>query len=237
MKAIVTVHGIGNHTPDYQLEWSVENSFPGIIKESFYYEDVSDNHLWTKFLKLGLKSAVKLSGYSVSGAQGGLIADYAADILLVFLNDKARNKIVKKLADKVAFLQDQGATEILLVGHSMGSIVAYLMCMQHPGLAKMVTLATIGSPMGSTVRIWKFQLGLGRIVRFFLKNILNRTYLERPKVIAWYNIYSTSDPISGYIDALGCTQQHKTPNYVFHSEAIEYLKTLRTAMETNNHGF
>ena len=110
---------------------------------------------------------------------------------LSFINYKgkkrlARDVIIERLTDLISKHKNK---EILLVAHSMGSIIAYDALMDYVPEIKVNMLITIGSPLGQKYVIGKINLE---------KNAEPETKLPVPENISsrWTNFYDLEDVVA-----------------------------------------
>ena len=101
---------------------------------------------------------------------------------------KAKDRIIQRLADMLMKYRDH---EILLIAHSMGSIIAFdAMTFTVPEV-KVNTLVTIGSPLGLPVVI-------SRIAAEYKKFNDETNFMTTPACIKkyWYNLADISDVVA-----------------------------------------
>jgi hypothetical protein len=120
-----------------------------------------------------------------------LIKKYFYEVDVYFTrdnNDSRREKIRKRVIDTIEKYKND---EIFLIGHSMGSIIAYDILYTEASKYSIDTLATIGSPLG-------FPYIIGK-----LAEALNITQSEGNKLVVptsikkrWYNFYDSTDIIA-----------------------------------------
>ncbi|MGE3329313.1 MAG: hypothetical protein AB7J37_00290 [Candidatus Melainabacteria bacterium] len=171
----------------------------------FNYEDLMEDNWANKILVLTARLAASYYATPVAGFAANYVQDYGDDILMYFVVPGVRKKIMNRLATVL-----QEYPNALVIGFSLGSIVAYETLKNQPKNAKDRVLITLGSTLGSPV--------LQILVKRFLK-VSNR---ERPNVQGWFNIYSPLDVLSGRIEGLGCDQKdqfkvksiHRMKNYL-----------------------
>jgi hypothetical protein len=95
--------------------------------------------------------------------------------------------------------------KIVLVGHSLGSVVVYdvlnrlLLDDKADVEARTAQLLTFGSPLDKTAFLFAVQGAAGE-AREALAASLQPLLLSRPKGFSWVNIYSPWDLISGHLD-------------------------------------
>ena len=214
----VTIHGIGNSGPDYNAKWKVSETLgiPAKDVKAFYYEDVMDKDGISIVAKLAASAAARYYAPQLAGIIDSPV-DYLEDIFVFFLSPAARKKIDAQLRWAL-----QPYDDIRILGHSLGSIIAYWFLLNNPDLAIRTELVTLGSPLGSRL--------LSSLVKFWLKRI-SKTELARPVVRRWVNISSVLDPLSGFIFGLGCDKkdQEQIPfaKKVLHHEVDKYIQAYR----------
>ncbi|MBN2403627.1 MAG: hypothetical protein JXN64_14715 [Spirochaetes bacterium] len=98
-----------------------------------------------------------------------------------------KDVIRKRLAEVLYKHRDK---QILLVGHSMGSIIAYDVLTQTVPDVNIHTLITIGSPLGLPLIIKKIQTEQG------LKNNTGRVPSPENIRHKWYNFSDLNDPVA-----------------------------------------
>lgn len=104
----------------------------------------------------------------------------------------------------------------MVIGFSLGSVVAYETIKNFPDAGGKPVLITLGSPLGSPV--------LNKLVKRFLKAHDH----ARPAVVQWFNLFSPDDFVSGRINGLGCRSrdqfkvksQHKMTTYLRHAKRL-----------------
>lgn len=105
-----------------------------------------------------------------------------------FLGMLARDAIRMRLAE---VLRRFGDKEILLVAHSMGTIISYDVLMQTTPDVTINTLVTIGSPLGMPLILKKILLEQGRDYRKERKPVTPENILH-----AWHNFSDLDDPVA-----------------------------------------
>ena len=107
---------------------------------------------------------------------------------LVSKNLKAKENIRKRLTQIIEKYKDD---ELLIIGHSMGSIISYdVLAFQIPGI-KINTFITIGSPLG--VPVVKSKIAAERK----LHHIVTRRLPAPPSVFRrWYNFSDLEDKVA-----------------------------------------
>lgn len=203
----VFIHGIGDHKPDW-LNLQKVSELLDIPKDQiilFEYESLMEKSLLNKALVLAYKMmAPKALGlFSSVLGRDGMPDDYLNDILVYFLGYKTREKILDALDDIILYKDEA----MCLVGHSLGSVVAYD-ALERSG-QPMDKLITLGSPLSKS------------IVRKLRKDdafLLN--------VVTWVNLYAPilKDPISGRIpyahENIECDTTHGIDGYLKYLKAI-----------------
>ena len=208
---IILLHGIGNYNPG----WSAEIKAAKILdvpEESiieFNYEDLMENNWANKILVTAARLAASYYATPAAGFAANYVQDYADDILMYFVVPGIRKKIMSRFA---ATLQNNPGA--VVIGFSLGSIVAYETIKNFPKASGKPTLITIGSALGSPP--------LEALVKRFLK-VPDKT---RPTVNTWYNIYSITDVLSGKITGLGCNTKDQFKVKSLHNMST-YLKHIK----------
>ncbi len=208
---VIAINGIGNADPGWTKHVQVKETL-GIQEDQlieFVYEDLMEKNWLNKALVWSARIAALYYAKPVVGLAANYIQDYVDDILVYFLVPGVRKKILNRLANVLR--QNPNA---IVIGFSLGSVVAYETIKNYPGIGGKPVLITIGSTLGSPP--------LEKLVKQFLK-VPNR---NRPVVTDWFNIYSSDDILSGYIDGLGCKPGDQFPIKSFHNMQT-YLKAVK----------
>ncbi len=131
-----------------------------------------------------------------SGITDRIIRHYFAELEIYFSgkpsiinpSKPARELIHERL---LAILKNYNSHEILLISHSMGSIVAYDVLTAAPEDIKINTLVTIGSPLGLPVVV-------GKIFSQQKRLFPQQTALRAPENVKnkWYNLSDAEDRIA-----------------------------------------
>jgi len=205
---IILLHGIGNYNPGWSAEIKAAKIL-GVPEESiieFNYEDLMEDNWVNKILVAAARLAASYYATPAAGFAANYVQDYADDILMYFVVPGIRKKIMNRFADTLQ--QNPGA---VVIGFSLGSIVAYETIKNFPNASGKPTLITIGSALGSPP--------LEALVKKFLK-VPDKA---RPAVKAWYNLYSTVDVLSGKVTGLGCNTKDQFKVNAMHNMST-YLK-------------
>lgn len=210
---IILIHGIGNYNPGWSAAVNADQIL-GVPQDAileFNYEDLMENNWINKILMTAARLAASYYATPVAGFAAKFVQDYADDILMYFVVPSIRKKIMNRL---VSTLQQN--PRAVVIGFSLGSIVAYETIKNFPKAGNRPILITIGSPLGSPA--------LSALVKHFLK-VPDKS---RPAVENWYNVYSTADVISGKITGMGCDiknqfkvkSMHKMNTYLKHVKRL-----------------
>lgn len=210
---IILIHGIGNYNPGWSAALNADQIL-GVPKNAiieFNYEDLMENNWINKILVIAARLAASYYATPAAGFAANFVQDYADDILMYFVVPGIRKKIMNRLVSMLQ--QNPGA---VVIGFSLGSIVAYETIKNFPKAGNRPILITIGSPLGSPA--------LSALVKQFLK-VPDKS---RPAVENWYNVYSTVDVISGKITGLACNSKdqfkvkslHKMSTYLRHVKRL-----------------
>lgn len=189
MRKIILLHGIGNPKEGWTQRVEAHRLL-GVAPErviEFYYDDIFQGHwlyrLTAPFLKVPAPETMPLNvPYYVQ--------EYGGDVLKYFMPLGARSKILNRLERLVHRYPDA-----ILMGYSLGSIVAYEYTQRLGEFPVQPALVTLGSPLGS---------------RFLAPLVKSRLKIQggaRPAVDSWQNIYGALDPLSGHIRGLGCRDE------------------------------
>ncbi len=209
---VIAINGIGNADPGWTKHVQVRETL-GIQEEQlieFVYEDLMEKNWLNQLLVWSARIAAVYYAKPAVGIAANYVQDYVNDILMYFVVPGVRKKILNRLANVLR--QNPNA---IVIGFSLGSVVAYETIKNYPGIGGKPVLITIWSTLGSPP--------LERLVKQFLK-ISNR---NRPVVTDWFNIYSSEDILSGYIDGLGCEPGDQFPIKSFHHMQT-YLKAVKS---------
>jgi len=210
---IILIHGIGNYNPGWSADMKAAKIL-GVPEESiieFNYEDLMEDNWANKILVTAARLAASYYATPAAGFAANYVQDYADDILMYFVVPGIRKKIMNRFA--ATLQKNPGA---VVIGFSLGSIVAYETIKNFPKAGGKPILITIGSALGSPP--------LKALVKQFLK-VPDKA---RPTVKGWYNIYSTVDVLSGKITDLGCNSKdqfkaksmHKMTTYLKHVKRL-----------------
>jgi len=132
-----------------------------------------------------------------SNATDKIIRHFFSDLALYYSNQKIRSgqkEVLVKEAirgELLRMLKKYQQRQILLIAHSMGSIIAYDVLSQAPPEIKIDTLVTIGSPLGLPIIVNKIkteqQLKISKLQK-----------LCTPEKVArhWYNLSDLRDRVS-----------------------------------------
>ncbi len=186
---IILIHGIGNSNPGWSADLKADQIL-GVPQDAiieFNYEDLMENNRFNRALVFAARVAASYYATPVAGFAANYVQDYVDDILMYFVVPGVRKKILNRL---VGVLQQH--PRAIVMGFSLGSVVAYETFKNFPNTAYEKTLITLGSPLGSPP--------LKALVKQFMK-VPDKS---RPIVENWFNFYSTTDLISGKITGLGC---------------------------------
>jgi pimeloyl-ACP methyl ester carboxylesterase len=179
---IILIHGLGDPEPGWSDKWDPESIFPNANIVEFTYDQHFDKtklHGISGFL---LRSAAQ---YYLGRAEvGDFVSEYLDDLLVYFLvGAKAKRNIHTSLATLISE-QRKALPEnnIILLGHSLGGIVAYQTLLEHPD-AKVEVLGTLASAMGGE---------LSPLVKMLTK------VKGKPDNCEYFlNVYARFDPLSG----------------------------------------
>ncbi|HOD13683.1 MAG TPA: hypothetical protein PLA65_15960 [Spirochaetota bacterium] len=105
-----------------------------------------------------------------------------------FRGQLARDAIRMRLAEVLRTYSDRS---ILLISHSMGTIISYDVLTQTTPDVKIDTLVTIGSPLGMPLILKKILIEQGRDIRKERQPVTPENI-----VTAWYNFSDLDDPVA-----------------------------------------
>jgi pimeloyl-ACP methyl ester carboxylesterase len=193
---VILIHGIGNNNPGWSADVEADKIL-GVSKADiveFNYEDLMERNWLNSTLVWGARIAASYYAGPAAGMAANAAQDYIDDILTYFVAPGVRKAILYKLVTTL-----ENHPDSVVIGFSLGSIVAYETMKNYPEHAKNHLFITLGSPLGSPM--------LNALVKRFLK-VPN---FNRPDVQGWFNFYSVLDPLGGRIQGLGCepTDQFK----------------------------
>lgn len=211
---IILIHGIGNNNPGWSAALRA-NKILGVPQDNiieFNYEDLMENNWFNKALVLAARWAASYYATPVAGLAANYVQDYVDDILMYFVVPGIRKKIMNRL---VAVLKQH--PKAIVIGFSLGSIVAYETIKNFPDVGQRPTLITLGSPLGS--------LPLKTLVKQFMR-VPDKS---RPIVENWFNFYSTTDVLSGKITGLDCNPKDQFRVKSLHSMTM-YLKHVKSLL-------
>jgi hypothetical protein len=208
---VIALNGIGNANPGWTRRHRVADIL-GIPEDQlieFVYEDLMERSWLNKTLVWAARIVGTYYASPAAGIAANYVQDYVDDILVYFLVPGVHKKILARLAGVLKKHPDA-----IVIGFSLGSVVAYETIQNYLGLGGQPVLITLGSTLGSPP--------LEALVKKFLK-VPNR---ERPLVKAWFNFYSPQDLLSGPIKGLGCHEKdqfkirstHKIETYLEHTK-------------------
>lgn len=126
------------------------------------------------------------------------LVDYYFHELNIYYKEHANNEYSKQALKKktiiekaVSVLKKYKKDEILLIGHSMGSIIAYdIMSYELPNI-KIHTFATIGSPLGQPFVISKIATR-----QLLKKNGTDKLKTPSSIILNWFNFSDIEDTIA-----------------------------------------
>jgi hypothetical protein len=210
---VILIHGIGNNNPGWSAAIEAD-AILGVEKSDiveFTYEDLMESNWLNKTLIWGARIAATYYAGPAVALAANTAQDFVDDILTYFVAPGVRRAIMSRL---ITTLEDNPNS--IVIGFSLGSVVAYETLKNYPECAKDHILVTLGSPLGSPA------------LKLLLKQFLKVPNYRRPEVMGWYNLYSPLDVVSGRIDGLGCEQkdQFKVPSSHDMKPYLKHLKRL-----------
>jgi pimeloyl-ACP methyl ester carboxylesterase len=171
-----------------------------------------------------MKSLVSVVG-GLLGAMTGLVADTEASVQLrslagdaAFLSDaRKRCATEQRLAEALERARSEGRP-VILVAHSLGSLVAYDYLSTRADTGVIQRLVTVGSPIGSP-----------DIRRLLIGGDPTDTLAKPPSVAAWINVRNGDDPLATSVpvarELLTTTPAGETDPH----EMVGYLRGTATA--------
>jgi len=209
---IILLHGIGNYNPGWSDTLKADELL-GVSRENiieFNYEDLMERNWVNTILVVAARAAASYYATPIAGFAANYIQDYVDDILTYFVVPGVRKKILNRFADVL-----QRNPDAIVIGFSLGSIVAYETIKNFPGGNPV--FITAGCPLGSPV------------LEILLKKFLKVKDKSRPVVKDWFNVYSKIDPISGHIEGLGCEDKDQYKIKSIHRYET-YLKNIKAKL-------
>lgn len=103
-------------------------------------------------------------------------------------HDSAKELIRKRLIDALIKYKKY---EIMVIGHSMGSIIAYDVLVQYPQIPEVHTLVTMGSPLGLPVIVSRIYMEVKK-----LNLDIIRPHTPEKVSYKWYNISDEDDKVA-----------------------------------------
>ncbi|MBN1907622.1 MAG: hypothetical protein JW927_21265, partial [Deltaproteobacteria bacterium] len=103
-------------------------------------------------------------------------------------HDSAKELIRKRLIDVLTRYRNY---EIMVIGHSMGSIITYDVLTHYPQIPEVHTLVTMGSPLGLPVIVSRIYMDLKR-----LNPGLKKPPAPEKVSCKWYNISDEDDNVA-----------------------------------------
>lgn len=161
---IVYVHGMSPMPPARQLKFLLDNAL--LEQES------QDSILayWSDILHPDQNSLVR-------GAQEKILEVFLNDVYRYLLDKNAQAKIEGRLRS----ILDEMNEPFILIGHSLGSVIAWKTLSQYKRKIEVPTFITLGSPLG--MDILKDELR---------KQMKLTNFSKPPQVTRWYNF---ADPL------------------------------------------
>lgn len=208
---IILIHGIGNHNPGWSVDMKADQIL-GVPKSAlieFNYEDLMEDNWINKTLVVAARVVASYYATPVAGFAANYVQDYIDDILMYFVVPGIRKKIMNRLESTL-----ETHPKALVIGFSLGSIVAYETIKNFPEAGKKPTLITMGCPLGSPA------------LKVLVKRFLKIPDKSRPAVENWYNVYSPVDVLGGKITHMGCDVKDQFKVKSLHSMTM-YLKHVR----------
>ncbi len=199
--ALVAYHLLRHPTPDRVMWWTWPQWVLGVV---YGY----DAGAWRP--RAGI-AAVWIAAVAVSGVVRSFIVQYVGDVAIYIATHRLdryldTRKPIKDMSLTMlrAIYEHGGYARHILVGHSLGSVVAYdtlngLLNEDVTRADRTQLVLTIGSPLDKTAFIFRAQSEFSdvREAMAAATQPLIVDYRVRPE---WINIYSRNDPISGPLD-------------------------------------
>lgn len=186
---VILIHGIGNNNPGWLAAIGADRIL-GIPQRDileFNYEDLMETNWANQILIWAGRIAASYYAGPVAGLAANKLQDYIDDILTYFIVPGVHKSILTRLAEVL-----KSNPDAIVIGFSLGSVVAYETLKNYPGVGGRPVLITIGSPLGSPP------------LETLVKRFLRVPDKNRPVVQDWFNVYSRLDALSGNIEGLGC---------------------------------
>jgi hypothetical protein len=177
-----------------------------------------------------------------------MIVDYLGDVAVYTSTDRkskfyeTRSKVLAGAVEKLTALLRQDYDQVLIVGHALGSVIAYdalnqlnLQMNQDEQLAadgrKLYELITIGSPLDKVKFFLREHVPSSEYVKRLILNSLNgfrrrdvhdgdldsgpelsSTLQNHLHHLHWTNYYDLKDPIGGHLDFYEGVENHQVDN-------------------------
>jgi len=154
---IVYVHGMGDHSPAEKAQWDKALGISGSHSHWCHYADIlkEDESINTFVAELHAEMSPRIQATEgfLPDSVNRVIMRYFTRIFIPqvfsYFYTSDRGEIIKRLADLLREVRSQmkSGDPLVVIGHSLGSIVAYETLCDHPGFNADL-LITIGSPLG-----------------------------------------------------------------------------------------
>lgn len=195
-KVIIPIHGMCSEIPGYSQEWKdILAPAPEFEWREFFWDFINDD--------------INVDGNLLKGISGDFISLY-----LKFFDefpDVSKYSLANRKEPAEAllesFLLNQNADEIIILAHSLGSVLAYetLQKMDQSQLDK-IKLCTFGCPLTSSFERWFLDVKVTEI-----------------KPQKWINIWGSKDLVGGRpLTIKGFDQKNNFEVVTKHNE-LEYL--------------
>ena len=163
------------------------------------------------------------------------IIDYIGDVAIYTSSDRkskfyqVRQQVLEGAIEKISVMLREDYTRIVIVGHSLGSVIAYdalnavnLRMNEDPDLAsqhrKLFELITLGSPLDKVAFFFREHIPMDSYVKRLILNnvngfrrrglvvplegdaVLDSNVMNFLSEMRWTNYWDEQDPISGHLD-------------------------------------
>lgn len=172
---VIFIHGIFKQLSKPKLLFQFntalfEEDVPG--NEICYYDDI---------LHPPAQSLEKLWRDKIEDVEKDILKVCLNDVYAYLLDKSKQAAIEKRLTD----ILDSSREPVIIVAHSLGSVIAFKVLTQYAGRVEVPLLLTLGSP-----------LGINALERELMKQLGTTKMSKPPGVVKWLNIASILDPVA-----------------------------------------
>lgn len=237
----------------YEHDDSYANAYRnGRFKRRWYLKHIGKAvrlfYLLTRFCGTLLPKAVEPLFRLLMRKPEQMVVDYLGDVAIYTSSDRkskfyeTRSKVLGGAVDKLTALMRQDYDKVLIVGHALGSVIAYdalnqvNLAMNDDELLatqgrKLFELITIGSPLDKVKFFFREHVPRNEYVKRLILNSLNgfrrrdvvsvqrgtepelsSTLQNHLQHLTWTNYYDLKDPIGGHLDFYEGVQNLRVDN-------------------------